>query len=71
MEGGVQGAYKIFMKTIPGLTILVHIRGDLFWVGCFKALSINKWFEVSDWSKLFVSALNLMGNKIDTKKKPK
>ena len=31
------------------------------------ALSINKWFEVNDWSKLFLSALNLMGNKIDTK----
>ena len=59
------------MKTIPGLTILINIRGDLFWVGCFKALSINKWFEVNDWSKLSVSALNLMGNKIDTKKRPK
>ena len=36
------GAYKIFMKTIPGLTIFIQIRGDSFWVDCFKALSINK-----------------------------
>ena len=37
-----RGLTKFFMKTIPGLTILIHIRGDLFWVDCFKALSINK-----------------------------
>ena len=36
------------MKTIPGLTILIHIRGGSFWIGCFKALSINKRFEVND-----------------------
>ena len=65
--GGLQNFYENY----SWIDYFDSYKGDLFWIGCFKALSINKWFEVSDWSKLFVSALNLMGNKIDTKKKPK
>ena len=57
----VCGGLKIFFSESHCLIDHFDSYEGGFRMGHFMLLSINNWFEGNDWSKLSVSALNLMG----------